>query len=67
MMARLGFSTDTINECLNHITTDRMARVYIHDRREADQARALDALGTKLEELTIGVAQASNVRVLRVG
>jgi len=67
MMARLGFSTDTINECLNHITTDRMARVYIHDRREADQARAFDALGNRLAELAGNGVLASNVRVLRAG
>ena len=65
LMARLGFSTDTINECLNHISADRMARVYIRDRRQADQARAFDALGFKLAELTSGAAPASNVRVLR--
>ena len=67
LMARLGFSTDTINECLNHISADRMARVYIRDRRQADQARAFDALGIKLAELTSGAAPASNVRVLRAG
>ena len=67
MMARLGFSTDTINECLNHITTDRMARVYIHDRREADQARAFEALGNRLAELSGNGVPASNVRLLRAG
>lgn len=67
LMARLGFSTDTINECLNHISADRMARVYIRDRREADQARAFDALGNRLGELTSGATASSNVRVLRAG
>ena len=67
MMARLGFGTDTINECLNHISADRMARVYIRDRRQTDQARAFDALGNKLEELIGGATLASNVRVLRAG
>ncbi|MBA3477953.1 MAG: tyrosine-type recombinase/integrase [Lautropia sp.] len=67
LMARLGFSTDTINECLNHITADRMARVYIHDRREADQARAFDALGAWLSDIANGNAPASNVRMLRAG
>lgn len=67
LMARLGFSTDTINECLNHISADRMARVYIRDRRQADQARAFDALGTRLEELTSGATATSNIRVLRAG
>ena len=64
MMARLGFSTDTINECLNHITTDRMARVYIHDRREADQKRAFDALGQRLAALAERKQVASNVTPL---
>ena len=67
MMARLGFGTDTINECLNHISADRMARVYIRDRRESDQARAFDALGQKLAELTGGATVTSNVLLLRAG
>jgi len=67
LMARLGFSTDTINECLNHISSDRMARVYIRDRRQADQARAFEALGIKLAELSSGAVPASNVRALRAG
>jgi len=29
-----------------------MARVYIHDRREQEQARAFDALGNRLTEIT---------------
>lgn len=65
MMARLGFSTDTINECLNHISADRMARVYIRDRRQADQARAFDALGARLDELTGGKPTARNFQMLR--
>jgi integrase len=65
IMARLGFGSDTINECLNHIQADRMARVYIQDRREADQIRAFDALGNKLAELTFGASTASNVVSLR--
>ncbi len=51
IMARLGFGSDTINECLNHVQADRMAKVYIRDRREADQKRAFDALGNRLDEL----------------
>ena len=65
LMARLGFSSDTINECLNHIQPDRMARVYIQDRREADQVRAFDALGLRLSELASGGASVSNVAALR--
>jgi integrase len=52
IMADLGFGADTINECLNHVTTDRMTRVYIRSRREADQARAFDALGEFLIKLS---------------
>lgn len=51
-MARLGYPSDTINECLNHVQADKMARVYIQDRREADQVRAFDALGDALAVLT---------------
>ena len=61
LMAKLGFSTDTINECLNHVQADKMARVYIQDRREADQLRAFDALGMRLDELCSGSTSASNV------
>lgn len=64
-MARLSFGSDTINECLNHIQSDRMARVYIQDRREADQVRAFDALGARLAELTSGSVAESNVAMLR--
>lgn len=63
VMARCGFGSDTINECLNHIQADRMARVYIQDRREADQVRAFDALGARLVELTTGVAASNVVRL----
>lgn len=51
MMAHLGFPADTINECLNHVTTDRMTKVYIKSRREDDQARAFDAMGRYLSQL----------------
>lgn len=61
IMARLGFASDVINECLNHKQADRMARVYIQDRREADQVRAFDALGAKLAGLARGQPGASNV------
>lgn len=64
LMARLGFASDTINECLNHKQSDPMARVYIQDRREDDQARAFDALGARLAGLTGGDA-ASNIVQLR--
>jgi len=64
IMARCGFGSDTINECLNHIQADKMARVYIQDRREADQIRAFDALGQRLTDITTGMA-VSNVVPLR--
>jgi integrase len=51
LMARLGFGSDIINECLNHVQTDRMAKIYIRDRRETEQVRAFDALGDRLAGL----------------
>jgi len=56
LMARLGVSTDVIDECLNHKLQSKVARVYIKDRREADQRRAFDALGRRLAELVEGRA-----------
>ncbi len=64
VMARCGFGSDTINECLNHIQADRMARVYIQDRREADQVRAFDALGAQLQKLISDEQTPSNVVAL---
>lgn len=62
IMARLGISSDVIDECLNHKLQSRVARVYIRDRRQADQARAFDALGGHLQQLTESpAAQAGNV------
>ena len=66
MMARLGFGSDVINECLNHIQSDRMARVYIQDRRQADQRRAFDALGERLSELIAEAEPVGNVIPLRI-
>lgn len=66
LMAQLGVSTDVIDECLNHKLQSKVARVYIHDRREADQRRAFDALGVRLTELFEGAAAGSNVVPLRV-
>jgi integrase len=63
IMARLGFGSDTINECLNHVQADRMAKVYIHYRREADQKRAFDALGGRLAELVGGSVQSNVVPI----
>jgi integrase len=60
LMGNLGTSTDVINECLNHKQADKMATVYIHTRREAEQAIAFDELGAKLRALTTG-EQRSNV------
>ena len=64
MMAELGISGDTIDECLNHVIESRVRRTYIRDRRLPEQARAFDALGTKLAALVDGVT-ASNVVQLR--
>ena len=60
VMARLGFSTDVIDECLNHMLQSRISRVYIQDRRWTDQTRAFDALGAYVEAIIEGGA-ASNV------
>ncbi len=64
LMAQLGFGGDVINECLNHITQDRMTRIYIRDRRVQEQAQAFTALGAKLKDITTG-DQASNVVPLK--
>ena len=39
----------------------RISRVYIQDRREAEQARAFNALGKKLEQLMHAEPEISNV------
>jgi integrase len=61
LMAHLGVSTDVIDECLNHMMERRISRVYIQDRREAQQVQAFNALGKKLEQLMSDVHQISNV------
>lgn len=62
VMARLGISSDVIDECLNHKIQSKVARTYIRDRREPDQARAFDALGAHLQRLAdADQAQAGNV------
>lgn len=66
IMARLGVNTDVIDECLNHMIASPMARVYVHDRREAEQARAFDLLGAKLSGVALGRDRASNVVPLLV-
>jgi integrase len=53
-MADLGISTDIIDECLNHVTSSRMAKVYVRSRRLEDQERAFDALGGWLQSLLAG-------------
>lgn len=65
LIARLGFDSEIINECLNHVQADRMARVYIQDRRQADQVRAFDALGRRLAGLLDRRCTASSVSPLR--
>lgn len=60
IMARLGVSTDVIDECLNHKLQSKVARVYIKDRRLSDQARAFDALGEHLQALVVSAPIGSN-------
>jgi len=64
VMAGLGISGDVIDECLNHVIESRVRRTYIRDRRPAEQARAFDALGARLQVLMTGAAGASNVVAL---
>jgi integrase len=52
LMASLGISGDVIDECLNHVIESRVRRTYIRDRRAAEQTRAFDALGARLQTLT---------------
>jgi len=54
-----------IDECLNHKMQSKMARVYIHDRREQEQARAFDALGNRLTEITTEDSRQNNFLQLR--
>jgi integrase len=65
LMARLGVGSNVVDECLNHMQAGRMARVYIHDRREAEQMHAFNALGQRLAELARGEAAAANVVPIR--
>lgn len=53
-MADLGISGDVIDECLNHVTTSRMARVYVRSRRVYEQAKAFDILGAWLNSQQAG-------------
>jgi len=50
---------------LNHKIQSRMTRIYIRDRREMDQAKAFDALGQLLSDLTTQNTKISNVTSLR--
>lgn len=61
LMADLGISGDVIDECLNHTIESRVRRTYIRNRRPAEQARAFDALGTRLAALVANEAAPSNV------
>lgn len=65
LMASLGVSGDVIDECLNHVIESRVRRTYIRDRRPAEQARAFDALGEKLEQIVSGTQAPCNVVQLR--
>ncbi len=63
LMARCGVPTDVIDECLNHKLQSKVARVYVRDRRRAEQARAFDALGRRLVELFEGCAAGEVVQL----
>jgi integrase len=64
IMAGLGISGDVIDECLNHVIESRVRRTYIRNRRPEEQARAFDALGSRLQALAGGMAEPSNVVAL---
>lgn len=64
MMADMGISGDVIDECLNHVIESRVRRTYVRNRRPAEQARAFDALGSRLNALVTGEAESSNVLAL---
>jgi len=51
-MAGAGVPSNVIDECLNHKIASRVTRVYVKDRRLAEQARAFDTLGARIEALT---------------
>lgn len=63
-----GVSTDAIDECLNHKSQSRMAKVYMRDRREQEQRRAFDVLGETLAKLSVVLDRnAGVVRLVRAG
>ncbi len=64
LMADMGISGDVIDECLNHVIESRVRRTYVRNRRPAEQARAFDALGTRLAALVAGESEQSNVVAL---
>lgn len=65
LMAETGISGDVIDECLNHVIESRVRRIYIRDRREADQARAFEALGQRLQAVLNGERASENVLSFR--
>ena len=64
-MAQLGFSSDVIDECLNHKIQGRSTRIYIRDRREKEQAKAFEALGQHLSFLANGMNSKGKVTYLQ--
>lgn len=62
LMAHLGISADVIDECLNHVIESRVRRTYIRDRRLPEQARAFDALGSRLAALVDGTTNVVKLR-----
>lgn len=66
MMGHMGVSNDVVDECLNHMIQSRVTRIYLRDRRLAEQARAFDLLGVRLQAITTGEAQQARVIPLPV-
>ena len=51
LMGNLGVAPDTIDKCLNHVEPNKIKRTYQRQKLEAEQAKAWELLGERLELL----------------
>ncbi len=51
LMGNLGVASDVIDKCLNHTEQNKIKRVYQRQKLEAEQAKAWELLGERLELL----------------
>ena len=51
LMGGLGVAPDTIDKCLNHVEPNKIKRTYQRQKLEAEQAKAWELLGERLELL----------------